>query len=114
MEPTLQNALDAVNRGRRWTLFGIGSLFFAVLIILAVLNMMIIPSLQPPAPATQGTTIDAPTGASIAVSRVVPLKVLWVSAAVQLLFVACGTIVIMLHVSRMTRTILRAIEAMRR
>jgi len=44
----------------------------------------------------------------------VPLKALWVSSALQLLFVACGTIALMLHVSRMTRAILRAIESTRK
>ena len=37
-----------------------------------------------------------------------------VSAAFQMFLVACGTIAVMLPVSRMTRAILRAIEMLRR
>ena len=120
-EPTLRNALDAVTAGRKWALLGIGSMFFAVVLLLFMLFMMVIPSLQPPGPDTTGSaagigvTADAPTGApSIAVNRLMPLKILWVSSAIQLLFVACATGVLMLHVSRMTRAILRAIESTRR
>jgi hypothetical protein len=108
-EPTLRNALDAVNSSRKWALLGITSLFFAITIALAVLNMMFIPSMQ------QGVTVDVPSGTpSIAVNRLMPLKVLWVSSAIQLLFVTCATIAVMLHVSRMTRAILRAIETLRK
>ena len=109
-EPTLRNALDAVNTNRRWALLGIGSMCFAVMLLLFILFMMVIPSLQSP-----GVAVDAPTGApSIAINRLVPLKVLWVSSAIQLLFVACATAALMLHVSRMIRAVLRAIEATRK
>ena len=120
-EPTLRNALDAVNTSRKWALLGIGSMLFAVALLLFMLFMMVIPSLQPPAPETtgsatnQGVTVDAPTGgSSIAINRLMPLKILWVSSAIQLLFVACATTVLMLHMSRMTRAVLRAIESTRR
>ena len=118
-EPTLRNALDAVNASRKWTLIGIASMFFSVALLLFMLFMMVIPSLQPPGDAqesvVQGSAADTPTGApSIAISRLMPLKVLWVSSAIQLFFVACATAVLMLHVSRMTRAILRAIESTRR
>jgi hypothetical protein len=111
MEPTLRKALDAVNAGRRWTLFGMAALFLAVLIVLAFLNMMIMPP--------SGIDVDVPGGAgatppTVATSGGLPMKALWVSAAAQLFFVACGTAAIMLHVSRMTRTILRAIDATRK
>ena len=112
MEPTLRKALDAVNAGRKWTLVGIAALFFAVVIALAALNTM----LQPP---TSGIDVNVPGGTAVTsspvtITRVMPVKALWVSAAMQLLFVACGTAAIMLHVSRMTRTILRAIDASRK
>src|SRR5215216_7966898 len=114
-EPTLRNALDAVNAGRKWAVLGIGAMFFAVALLLFMLFMMVIPSLQPPGPAApQGVTVDAPAGArSIAINRLMPLKVLWVSTAIQLFFVACATVAVMLHVSRMTRAVLRAIESTR-
>lgn len=109
-EPTLRNALDAVNTSRKWALLGIGSMCFAVVLLLFMLFMMVIPSLQPP-----GVPVDAPTDTpSIAINRLIPLKILWVSSAIQLLFVACATGVLMLHVSRMTRAILRAIESTRK
>jgi hypothetical protein len=110
----LRNALDAVNAGRKWTLLGMGALFFAITITLAFVFAMLVPALQPPGPA-QEVTIATPAGTpSIAINRLMPLKVLWLSTAFQLFFVACGTIAVMLHVSRMTRAVLRAIEATRK
>jgi hypothetical protein len=114
-EPTLRNALDAVNASRKWTLLGISAMFFSVALLLFMLFMMVIPSLQPPGNVQQGITVDTPSGApGVAINRLVPLKVLWVSSAIQLFFVACATIAVMLHVSRMTRAVLRAIESTRR
>ena len=108
-EPTLRNALDAVNASRKWTLLGIAAMFFSVALLLFMLFMMVIPSMQ------QGVTVDVPAGApSIAINRLMPLKILWVSSAIQLFFVACATAVVMLHVSKMTRAVLRAIEATRK
>ena len=114
----IRSALDAVNAGRKWTMLGMAALFFAITITLGFVFGMLIPSLQPPG-TQQGVTVDVPAGASastptIAINRLVPLKALWVSAAFQLFFVACGTIAVMLHVSRMTRAVLRAIESTRR
>ena len=115
-EPTLRNALDAVNASRKWTLLGIAAMFFSVALLLFMLFMMVIPSLQAPGPPRdQGVTVDAPTDIpNIAINRLMPIKVLWVSSAVQLFFVACATIAVMLHVSRMTRAVLRAIESTRK
>ena len=108
-EPTLRNALDAVNTSRKWALLGIGAMCFAVMLLLFMLFMMVIPALQP-----AGVAVAVPTETpSIAINRVVPLKVLWVATAIQLLFVACATGLLMLHVSRMTRAVLRAIESTR-
>jgi hypothetical protein len=109
-DPTLRNALDAVNASRRWTVLGMTALFFAVLLLLGFFFGMLIPALQPP-----GIAVDAPPGApSIEVNRLIPLKALWLVAAMQLFFVACGTVAVMLHVSRMTRAVLRAIESTRK
>lgn len=113
-EPTLRNALDAVNASRKWTTLGMTALFVAVLLLLGFFFGMLIPALQPPG-VQQGIAVDAPTGTqSVQVTPVMPLKALWLVAALQLFFVACGTIAIMLHMSRMTRAVLRAIEATRR
>ncbi|HEX5109393.1 MAG TPA: hypothetical protein VFV95_13140 [Vicinamibacterales bacterium] len=109
-EPTLRNALDAVSRSRKWALVGITSLFFVIAIALAVLSMMVvIPSTQ------QGVAIDAPSDEpGVVINRLMPMKVLWLTLAAQLCFVACGTIAVILHTSRMTRAVLRAIQAVKK
>ena len=96
MEPVLRNALDAVNTGRKWTMLGITALFFAITIALASLFS---------AAAGAARAADVPA---------TPLKAMWVSATAQMLLMACSTALVMMHVSRTTRVILRAIEAMRR
>jgi hypothetical protein len=111
-EPTLRNALDAVNAGRKWTVLGMTALFVAVLVLLGFFFGMLIPALQPPGPPREA--IGAAETPGVAINRVLPLKALWVSAAFQLFFVACGTVAVMLHVSRMTRAVLRAIESTRK
>ena len=112
-EKDLRNALDAVNAGRKWTLLGMGALFFAITITLCFVFRMLVPALQPPGPP-QEVTIETTAGtASVAINRLMPLKVLWLSTAFQLFFVACGTIAVILHVSRMTRAVLRAIDSTR-
>jgi hypothetical protein len=108
-EPTLRNALDAVNAGRKWTLLGIAALFFAITLTIGFVFSMLVPSLvQPPGVDTATVT------QGVEVNRLMPLKALWVSLVAQLFFTACGTIAVMLHVSRMTRAILRAIHSTRR
>lgn len=99
-----------MNTSRKWALVGITSLFFAIAITLAVLSMMVvIPTTQ------QGVAVDMPGSTpGVATGRAIPVKLLWVTLAVQLFFVACGTIAVILHVSRMTRAILRAIESVRK
>ena len=90
MDAMLRNSLDAVDRGRRWTLLGIAVMFFGVTIALAALFG---------AGARNAPSENAP-----------PLKAMWVGAAAQMLFVACCTAVVMFHVTRMTKAMLRAIE----
>jgi hypothetical protein len=111
-DPTLRNALDAVNAGRRWTLFGVIALLAAVLLLLLFFFAMLIPRIvQPPG----GVDIDVPAATqSVEVNQLIPLKALWVVAAMQLFIVACGTIAVMLHASKMTRVILRAVEETRK
>ena len=113
-EKDLRNALDAVNAGRKWALLGMAALFFAITITLGFVFAMVVPALQPPGPP-QDTAIETPAGPpGVASSGLIPLQVLWVSTAVQLFFVVCGTIAVILHVSRMTRAVLRAIESIRK
>jgi hypothetical protein len=91
-ETILRNALDAVDRGRRWGLIGIAALFFAVAIALA--------SVFGGAAANR-----APSNGAL------PMKALYVASATGMLFVACCTVIIVFHVTRMTKSILRAIES---
>lgn len=107
MEPMLRNALDAVNTARRWRLIGIAAVFLAVTLVLWVLNNFVMPALQPPA------TAALPEGTGDAVAGRLPLKALFVASVVEMFLIACGTAAVILHVSRMTRVILRAIESTR-
>jgi hypothetical protein len=87
----LRNALDAVDRGRRLALFGVVALFIAMAIGLAALMTV--------AAHAPGSSTDA-----------LMLKTLYVATAVQMLFTACCTAAIMFQFTRMTKSILRAIE----
>ena len=107
MEPMLRNALDAVNAARRWRLIGIAALFFAVTLALWVLSMMFI-ALQPPAGAA------LPQSTQEAVAGGLSLKPFFVASVVEMFLIACGTAAVILHVSKMTRAILQALEASRR
>lgn len=91
MDNVLRHALDAVDRGRRWALVGVGALFIGTAIALAALF---------------GVAAHAPGQSPDAMM----LKTLYVASATQMLFVACCTAVLMFHVARTTRFIVRAIE----
>jgi hypothetical protein len=88
----LRNALDAVDRGRRWALVGLAALFVAMAIALAAMMAV--------AAHTGGTSSDA-----------LMLKTLYVASAAQMLFVACCTAVVMFQFTRLTKSIVRAIES---
>jgi hypothetical protein len=107
MEPMLRDALDSVNAARRWRLIGVAAVFFAVTLVLWVLNMFVMPAIQPPA------TAALPESTQEAVAGRLPLKALFMTSVVEMFLIACGTAVVILHVSRMTRVILRAIESTR-
>ena len=91
-ETILRNALDAVDRGRRWTLVGLAALFIAMAIALAAMMAV--------AAHLRGASSDA-----------LMLKTLYVAAAAQMLFVACCTAAVMVQFTRMTKAILRAITS---
>jgi len=93
-DAVLRNSLDAVDRGRRWAIFGVLALFAATAIAVARLFGM--------AAARQGSS----EGTGI-------LKVLFIATATQMLFVACCTVVVMFHVTRTTKAVLRAIDVRR-
>ena len=86
----LRNALDAVDRGRRLAIVGIVALFIAMVVALAAMM-----------------AVAAHTGRSS--TDALMLKTLYVAVAAQMLFVACCTALVMFQLTRMTKTILRAI-----
>jgi hypothetical protein len=108
MEPMLRDALDAVNAARRWRLIGIAAVFFAVTLALWVMSNLF-SSVQPP-----GGTAALPDATQEAVAGRPPMKALFVASVVEMFLIACGTAAVILHVSRMTRVILRALEESRR
>ena len=108
MEPMLRDALDAVNVARRWRLIGMAAVFFAVTLVLWVLSMLLGPAIQSPATAALPEVTQEATAGRM------PLKGLFVASVVEMFLIACGTAAVILHVSKMTRVILRAIEATRR
>jgi len=87
----LRKALDAVDRGRRWAFVGVAAMFLAMAVAVAALF---------------GSAAAA--GREAATAPI--LKVLFVATATEMLFVACCTIIMMIHVSRTTKAILRAVE----
>ena len=91
-ETILRNALDAVDRGRRWALIGLAALFIAMAIALAA--MMAVAAHVPGSGSTEA----------------VMLKTVYVAAAAQMLFAACCTAAIMFQLTRLTKAILRTID----
>ena len=109
MEPMLRNALDSVNIARRWRLIGITVLFVAATVTLAMLFTVSRFMVMPPADSGIGTA-TLPDVARVARENRLPLKALYVASVIQMIMIAGGTAAVILHVSRMTRVILRAIE----
>ena len=91
-ETILRNALDAVDRGRRWALVGLAALFIAMAIALAA--MMAVAAHLPGSGSTEA----------------VMLKAVYVAAAAQMLFAAGCTAAIMFQLTRLTKAILRTID----
>ena len=90
-ETVLRNSLDAVDRFRRRAIGAV-----AVLFVVAVVGFA---SLMGSAAARAGDNAGL-------------MKVQFISVAAQLFFVTLCTVIIALYVTRMTKTILRAIELM--
>jgi hypothetical protein len=89
-EVILRNALDAVDRGRRLAMVGVAALLVATAFVLFVLFHL---AGGPP-----------PSGPALT------LKAVFASAVSVMLLVACCTAVLMIHVTRMAKSILRAID----
>jgi hypothetical protein len=90
-ETVLRNSLDAVDRFRRRAIAAVAILFVATVVGLA--------SLMGSAAARVGGNAGQ-------------TKILFTSAASQMVFVTLCTVVVALFITRMTKTILRAIELM--
>ena len=80
------------------------AVFFAVTLVLWVLNNFLPPALQPPATAGLPETAREVTAGGLS------LKALFITSVVEMFLIACGTAAIILHVSKMTRAILQALE----
>ena len=95
-EAVLRHTLDAVDRGRRWAMLGVGALFVATgLALWAVL-------------ATAQAS-RAPSSEFLGA-----FKVLFVASLAQMLLTACCAAVVMFHVTRMTKSVLRRIDLLKR
>jgi hypothetical protein len=90
MEAMLRNSLDAVDRGRRWAILGVVSLFAALAIALAALSA---------AAAQRGPAASAPG-----------LKAIFAATVTNMVFVACCTAVVVFQITRAVRVILRSID----
>jgi len=95
MESVLRNALDAVDRGRRWAILGTVALFAGAAFALFALFH---------------TAAAAPREASPGVAS----KAVYVLVVFHLLFIACCTAAVMIHVTRMTKSVLQAIDSLKR
>jgi hypothetical protein len=90
LEKILRNALDTVDRGRRWATLGVAALFVAMVVLLF---------------ATFHVGRAGEPGES---------KVMFLALASQMLFVACCTAAVMFHITRMTKAVLRALDLARK
>ena len=91
-ETVLRNSLDAVDRSRRRTIAGVSVLFVVVVVALGALL---------------GAAVAGMTDKSAFAGQT---KVLFASVIAQMLFLAVCTVIIASYVTRMTKTILKAIE----
>jgi len=91
-DDVLRNALDAVDRGRRWATLGLGALFGATILALEAV-------------VWTGTRVAAPPEPFWGI-----LHLMWVAFIVETLLIACCTAIVMFHVTRMAQAILRRID----
>jgi len=92
MESMLRNALDAADRGRRLAMIGVGALFVAT-----VLALFFLFHVAGGAPSGDGVT----------------LKAIFATAFSIMLLIATCAALVMHHVTRMTKSVLRAIDGKR-
>jgi len=95
-EAVLRKSLDAVDRGRRWAMLGVGAVFVATVL---ALGWFISTAQQSRAPAPEFY------GA---------VKMFTVGVVAQMLLTAVCTAMVMFNSARMTRAILQRIELIKR
>jgi len=95
-EAVLRKSLDAVDRGRRWAMLGVGAVFVATVLAVGAF-IWTAHANRAPAPENYGV-----------------LNLFLVAVIAQLLLTACCTAILMFHVTRMTRAVLRRIELVKR
>ena len=93
-ETVLRNSLDAVDRSRTRTIVGVSVLFVVVVVALGTL---------------MGAAVSAIGDKSAFAGQT---KVLFIPVIAQMLFLTVCTVIIASYVTRMTKTILKAIELM--
>jgi len=93
-ETVLRNSLDAVDRFRRRTIAGIAALFVVIIVVLGSL---------------MGAAVSGMTERSAFAGQT---KVLFTSVLAQMLFLTVCTVIVAGYITRMTKTILRALELM--
>jgi hypothetical protein len=89
----LRDALDAVDRSRRWAMLGLGALFGATILALVAV-------------VWTGARVAAPPKPFWGI-----LNLMWVAFIAETLLMACCTAIVMFHVTRMATAILRRIDA---
>jgi len=92
VEAMLRNSLNAVDLGRRWAVLGVVALFIATGLAVGWVLSIAQANAAPPQPEL---------GA---------FRVLFAGVVAQVLLVACCTAIVMFHISRVGRTILKSIE----
>jgi hypothetical protein len=91
-DSVLRNTLDAVDRGRRWAMLGFGAWFVATILALGAV-VWTASRLAAPPPAFWGI-----------------LNMMWAAFIAETLLIACCTAIVMFHVTRMAKAILRRID----
>ena len=95
-EAVLRKSLDAVDRGRRWTMLGVGAVVLATVLAIGEFLWTAQQS-RAPAPENYGV-----------------VNMLLVAVIAQMLLTACCTAIVVFHGARMTRAVLQRIELIRR
>ena len=95
-EAVLRKSLDAVDRGRRWAVLGVGAVFVATVLALGWFLWTAQQS-RAPAPEFYGA-----------------VKMFLVGVIAQMLLTGCCTAILVFHAARMTRAVLQRIALIRR